>query len=95
MPAVDMALQLKRTFNFGGLMKKDCTTCLFAEWPRSGGRRHFGNGDCTKEVDIPAAYNDYSGRPPDKRQVSKYIKPGCPCWEKDTRKPITRIPVEA
>ncbi|KKM90223.1 hypothetical protein LCGC14_1240730 [marine sediment metagenome] len=74
-------------------MKKDCTTCHFAEWPTEpSGRRRFHQGACSVAVLIPRAYRDMRGDMPQRSDISKYTcnEARCMCYKKEGKKSLDK-----
>ena len=70
------------------MAKQDCTTCHWAEFEKTkSGRRNLDCGECKIEVILPNSFRSrYRDGPlPTGESISKYTKPDCPLWKKDTR----------
>lgn len=66
-------------------MKRNCTTCNWANFEWKGKRRNLESGECCFNVVLPLAFANYMGHYPRKRRISKYFDEECLCWLKGNK----------
>ena len=71
------------------MMKKDCTTCMYAEFEKySSKTRDLNKGTCVAMLSLPNSFLDHRNEYPVRSGVSKYTKTGCAYWRRIVENPF-------